>query len=78
MDALTSQVIKILERIIVQGLTKYLEEQSLYNKGQQGLRSGRWCVSQVLQHRMNILSALEKGDEADVIYLDFLLKHLTK
>ena len=56
---------------MVKKLTKYLEEQSLYNKGQHGFRSGRSCVSQLLQHRINVLSALEDGDGTDVIYLDF-------
>lgn len=69
--ALTSHVIKIFERIIVKQITKYLEEQSLYNIGQHGFRSGRSCVSQLLQHRMDILNTLQDGDGADVIYLDF-------
>ncbi len=69
--ALTSHIIKIFERILVKQLTNYLSEHSLYNEGQHGFRSGRSCVSQLLQHRMNILRALEEGEGADVIYLDF-------
>lgn len=69
--ALTSHVIKIFERMVVKQITKYLEEESLYNIGQHGFRSGRSCVSQLLQHRMDILNTLQDGDGVDVVYLDF-------
>lgn len=68
--ALTSHVIKIFERIVAKQITKYREEEQLYNIGQHRFRSGRSCVSQLLQHRMDILNTLQNGDGADV-YLDF-------
>ena len=69
--ALTSHIIKIFERIVVERLQDYMEENRLYNATQHGFRKGRSCLSQLLQHQFNIINLLENGATADVIYLDF-------
>ena len=69
--SLTSHIIKVFERILVKQITKYLIEHALYNTGQHGFVGGRSCVSQLLQHRMDILNALQDGYGTDVVYLDF-------
>lgn len=69
--SLTSHVIKLFERIIVKKLRDYMEENELYNPGQHGFRSGRSCLSQLVQHYAEILNALENKRSVDVIYLDF-------
>ena len=38
---------------------------------QHGFRSGRSCLSQLLEHHNKILEKLEKSNNVDVIYLDF-------
>ena len=40
------------------------------NSKQHGFRSGRYCVSQLLEHH-NKIEELEKSNNVDVIYLDF-------
>ncbi len=69
--ALTSHVIKVFEKIIVKKIITFLEENMLFNPGQHGFRQGRSCLSQLLQHRMDILNYLENETGVDVIYLDF-------
>ena len=69
--SLTSHICKIFERIIVKAMTAYLNEADLFNKGQHGFRSGRSCVSQLLEHHQEILNALERNVAVDVVYLDF-------
>ena len=70
--ALTSHIIKVLEKIITSKLTIYLETNNKMNEGQHGFRSGRSCLSQLLAHHEMIVSALEgKSENLDVIYLDF-------
>ena len=68
---LTSHVIKVFERTIVKKLNEYLEDNILYNDKQHGFRHGRSCLSQLLQHRMDVLQSLENETTAEVIYVDF-------
>lgn len=69
--ALTSHVIKVLEKVIVAEITKYLEGQNKMNPDQHGFRAGRSCLSQLLAHHETILRALEYHKDMDVVYLDF-------
>ena len=41
------------------------------NPTQHGSRSGRSCLSQLLEHHNKILEELEKSNNVDVVYLDF-------
>ena len=69
--SLTSHISKIFERIVVAKLINYLNECSLFNRNQHGFRSGRSCLSQLLEHHQRILANLEAGIDTDVVYLDF-------
>lgn len=69
--SLTSHVIKIFERVIREKLVNFLERNNLMNPTQHGFRSGRSCLSQLLEHYDKILAYLEQGLNVDVIYLDF-------
>ena len=41
------------------------------NHKQHGFRSGRSCLSQLVEHHNKILEELEKSNNVDVIYVDF-------
>lgn len=69
--ALTSHIIKIMEKIIVKSMSIYLEENNILNNDQHGFRVGRSCLSQLLSHHEKILIGLENKKDMDVIYLDF-------
>jgi hypothetical protein len=69
--ALTSHLIKIFEKIIRKAIVSYLEEHNYINSNQHGFRAGRSCLSQLLAHYDFIINELEKGNNVDVIYLDF-------
>ena len=69
--ALTSHVIKIFEKVIRKSVVKYLERNNCINCNQHGFRAGRSCLSQLLAHYDFIINKLEKGNNVDVIYLDF-------
>ena len=69
--ALTSHLIKIFEKIIRNHLVVHLEKNKFFNPNQHGFRSGRSCLSQLLEHFDNLLNILDTGANADVIYLDF-------
>ena len=69
--SLTSNVMKIFEKLIRKKITKHMEENELFNPNQHGFRSGRSCISQLLNHHTKILEELELGGKIDVIYLDF-------
>ena len=69
--SLTSHIAKTLERIVRKVLVNYLEDKNYFNPNQHGFRSGRSCLTQLMNHYDNILDILEMGHNCDVIYLDF-------
>ncbi len=69
--SLTSHITKIFERVIRKHIVKYLEDNGYMNSSQHGFRSGRSCLSQLLEHYKHILDAIEYNTNIDVIYLDF-------
>ena len=69
--ALTSHIIKMFEKILRRHVVKFMNENNLFNDNQHGFRSGRSCLSQLLEHFDQILDLLENGGNVDVIYLDF-------
>ena len=69
--ALTSHLIKIFEKIVRSHLVTHLEKNNFFNPNQHGFRAGRSCLSQLLEHFDSVLSIVESGANADVIYLDY-------
>ena len=69
--ALTSHLIKIFEKVLRKHIVEHMNKNDLFNKNQHGFRSGRSCLSQLLDHLDQIMDILEKGGNVDVIYLDF-------
>ncbi|KAK3872353.1 hypothetical protein Pcinc_022570 [Petrolisthes cinctipes] len=69
--ALTSHIIKVLEKIITKKITTYLEDSNKMNDGQHGFRRGRSCLSQLLAHYDRLITSLELNTMIDVVYLDF-------
>ena len=69
--ALTSHLIKVFEKVIRNKLVAFLEENNLFNNSQHGFRSGRSCLSQLLDYHDRIIHLLEKGLNVDSVYLDF-------
>ena len=69
--ALTSQVIKVFEKVVRKYVVQFLEDNEKFNDGQHGFRIGRSCVSELLSHYDKIVDILESGSNVDTIYLDF-------
>ena len=69
--SLTSHFTKIFERVIREKLVTFLEENNLLNANQHGFRSRRSCLTQLMENYEKILNMVEKGNNVDVIYLDF-------
>ncbi|MEM6738267.1 MAG: reverse transcriptase family protein, partial [Bacteroidota bacterium] len=69
--ALTSHVIKLFEKVIRSQIVKHMDDNNLFNPNQHGFRSGRSCLSQLLEQHDLILNLLNKETNVDVIYLDF-------
>ena len=69
--SLTSQLAKLLERIIRWYLVKYLEINNAFPDSQHGFRECRSTVSQLLEHYEDIVDALEKNSNIDIVMLDY-------
>ena len=63
--SLTSHLIKVYEKVIRKKIVDFLEDNNLFNRSQHGLRKGRSCLSQLLEHYDTILTYLEKGMNVD-------------
>ena len=68
---LASHLIKTLKKILEKNIHQFLETHQKMNPKQHGFRSGRSCLSQLLEHHNKILEELEKSNNVDVIFLDF-------
>ena len=69
--SMTSILSKCLERILRKLLQDHLEDNDLFTTSQHGFRSGRSCLTQLLDHYDRVIRALESGANCDVIYLDY-------
>ena len=69
--SLVSHISKIFEKVVVKALTSYLNDLDLFNKQQHGFRSGRSCLSQLIEHHQQVAAILETRGNVDVVYLDF-------
>ena len=68
---LTSVVCKLMERIIRNKIVDHMESNNLFAKQQHGFRAGRSCTTQLLEFMEEVTEAIDRGEEVDVIYLDF-------
>lgn len=68
--SLTSHLVKIFERVLRVKLVEFIESNNLISAEQYGFRSGRSCMSQLLNHYEKILSILEESSNVDALYLD--------
>ena len=59
--ALTSNIIKIFERVVRNQLVKYLETNNLISNNQHGFRKGHSCLSELLAHYDEILSNINNS-----------------
>ena len=69
--ALTSHLIKLFEKVLRKHIILHMNSNNLFNDSQHGFRSGRSCLSQLLEHFDTVLSILDDEMNADVVYLDF-------
>jgi hypothetical protein len=69
--SLTSVVGKLLETLIKENIVEHLEKHGLLKDSQHGFRSGRSCLTNLLDFFESVTSELDDGNCADIIYLDF-------
>ena len=69
--SLTSVVCKLMERIIRNEIVSHMESNNLFVEVQHGFIAGRSCTTQLLEFMEEITETLDRGDNVDVIYLDF-------
>ena len=69
--SLASVVCKLLERIIKNEMVTHTGSNNLFEEEQHGFITGRSCTSQLLEFMEEIMEALDRRDDVDVIYLDF-------
>ena len=69
--SLTSHVVKVFERVIRKKIVHHLDSNDLVCSIQQGFRSGRSCLTQLLYHFDDAMESLTNRLDFDSIYLDF-------
>ena len=69
--ALTNIISKILEGIFRKEIIDHMVKAKIIDDDQHGSTSGRSTVSQLLDQQEQILSMIEKGENAELIFLDF-------
>jgi ribonuclease P/MRP protein subunit RPP40 len=69
--SLTSIVGKLLESILKDRIVTHLEQHKLLRESQHGFTSGRSCLTNLLVFFEFITKELDKGNNVDLVYLDF-------
>ena len=69
--SLTSTIIKVFEQIIRKQVVTFLNRQGHLNNTQHGFRSGRSCLSALLDVFDDLMHMLSSDTTVDMIYLDF-------
>lgn len=69
--SLTSLVCKILETLIKGKIQVFVDQFGLVNDSQHGFRKGRSCLTNLLEFLNYLTDQVDKGNDVDVIYLDF-------
>ena len=69
--SLTSQVCKLLERIICNKIVEHLKHFNLINDSQHGFIKGRSCLTNMLSLLNFVCHHVDNGEQVDIIYLDF-------
>ena len=69
--SLTSTIIKVFERIIRKQVVAFMNRQGHLNNTQHGFRSGRSCLSDMLDVFDDHMHMLSSDTTVDMIYLDF-------
>ena len=69
--SLTSVVCKTMEKIVRNELIEYMENNNLFSVHQHGFRSGRSCVTQLIEVIEKWTEETDNRNSVDVIYLDF-------
>ena len=69
--SLTSVPGKLMERIMRDAVLQYMNNNNLFSSAQHGFIKGKSCTSQLLEFLEDVSQALDEGEDAVVIYLDF-------
>ena len=69
--SLTAICGKLMEKIIRNAIIKYMEDHNLLSKDQHGFRTGRSCVTQLLEIMELWTKFMENGLTVDCVYLDY-------
>jgi len=69
--SLTSQICKLLEKVIKEEIVSYLEANELIGKSQHGFVKGRSCLTNLLEFIQALTEGIDQGEDMDVVYLDF-------
>jgi len=69
--SLTSQAVKILERIIQDSLIKHIDVNNIISCHQHGFQKSSSCVTQLIECLNDWTESYDQKIETDIIYLDF-------
>ena len=69
--SLTSQVVKVMERLIQDKLVNFLERNKIISCHQHGFQKKSSCITQLLECLNDWTDSYDKKQSTDVVYLDF-------
>ena len=69
--SLTSQICKLMERLIFDSLWQHVKQNNIIHCSQHGFQKNCSCVTQLIECLNDWIADYDKGLQTDVIYLDF-------
>ena len=69
--SLTSQVCKVMEKMVKDNIVEHLNKYNLIKDSQHGFTQGKSCLTNLLTFLEHVTSYIDQGRPVDVLYLDF-------
>ena len=60
-----------MERLVRNAIVDSMTENNLFSTSQHGFKSGKSCITQLLEFMEDITECIHNGKDVDIVYLDF-------